>query len=409
MIAPIPNQPVAFNTTLLQGCLCDAPERCLLALPTDTLQFQFGGVLCSGVLPLNDDTNFTSHTNWVAPAWSISNNRACVELSIATFISSMTETSFIPTVGEAYVVEVVVESMSGTLDVSFGGVALGSLTSPGTHIFSCIAANTSPLSFTPDGYPISGCLSIAAIYEANTDITVELFNLSDDTLVETFDYASNPERYAFDRDHFTITYPLSEGYDLNGCYYIVVTDECDGVELQSQCINVADHACTILVTACNTGDAGGIYFGDYTHSMRVYGKLVRPTYEYTERTNRLSNGYLDRYYVDRQRILELRIDRLDWRGHDFISTLSIQDHVYLGQTEYAVDPEAYEPVYGDVFDDQGGILLKVRPKQELVRKVRCSDDDANCAPPPNYWVENTGPNEDYILQEDNADRILLNS
>ena len=155
----------------------------------------------------------------------------------------------------------------------------------------------------------------------------------------------------------------------------------------------------MLLSACSSSDVGNIYFTNYTHSIRVYSKLVRPVFEYEEQRQRLSDGTIDIFYADRQRVLELRLGRLAWWAHDVLSSFAVQDHFYVGVDEYAIDPDGFEPAYGDVWDDQGDVLVKVRPKAELMRKVRCEEDDGGCAPPPNYLVQGTGPNENWVTSE----------
>ena len=416
MISAVPNQPIALNDTRLQGCYTSGPTRCLLALPTDVLQVQIEGAQCDTAEGKLSNPNFESTTGWAGTgqfgSWVIEGGRACHD---AAFQTALVDTTFSPVVGNPYVIEFVIESLVGSIFLSFAGLT-ETITSPGTYTFSTVAVSSFPLAFIPinitneDGIvtnPAEVCLSYAQVYDANTDLTVSL--VEDGSVAYSFTYAGAPENFAFDRDRVNISVPLEElGVD-DGCYILRVEDGCDEVTLESQCISVADHTCTLELSGCNNNDAGGLYFPGFTPSMRARAELVRPSFEYEVSEERLSNGRINRYYADRQRVMELRVDPLDEFGHDFLSALVLYDHFYIGQTEYVIDADDYQPAYGDVWDDQGGVVLKVRPKQELARKVLLGPDDVACSPPPNYWVQGSGPNEDYILQEQNGDRIRLHA
>lgn len=417
MISAVPNQPIALNDTRLQGCYTSGPTRCLLALPTDVLQVQIEGAQCDTADGNITTSSFSSDTGWFGAnqtgGWVINDNQACFNVDDGFY--ALAYTGWAPTPGDPYVVTFTVERLVGTLGVGFGGTAW-IIEATGNYTFSTVATGAFVLNFVPlpvvdeDGNYLSApsaCLSFAQVYDANTDLTVSL--VEDGSVAYSFTYAGAPENFAFDRDRVNISVPLEElGVD-DGCYILRVEDGCDEVTLESQCISVADHTCTLELSGCNNNDAGGLYFPGFTPSMRARAELVRPSFEYEVSEERLSNGRINRYYADRQRVMELRVDPLDEFGHDFLSALVLYDHFYIGQTEYVIDADDYQPAYGDVWDDQGGVVLKVRPKQELARKVLLGPDDVACSPPPNYWVQGSGPNEDYILQEQNGDRIRLHA
>lgn len=404
-LTAIPNQPIAFDDTRLMGCLCDDPTEALLALPTDTLTFQveYEGCLSGQLL---GSPNFEDPADWRGIGWSIATGAAC-NSSTDTFLS---DNSFNPTPGNVYTlvftVSTVTAGYGGVIFINFGGVSFTSPAAIGTYTYTITATGTGPLEFAAPSVVVGFCLSNAQLYEFAPDFTVELLN-PDDSVAETFDYASNPERFDFDGEHLTVSIPLSDIDPAVGCYRIRITNGCDDSQLTSQLVNINDHACTIQVTACNNGN--NIGFNDFQPTMRLLAKLVRSNFTYNIGEERWSNGYINRYYADRRRNMELRIERLGEYGHNFVSTLPLYDHVYLDGAEYVVSAEGYEPAYNDVWDSTAGIILKVEPKQELARKVLCGEDDGGCAPPPNYLVQFTGPNSDYVLQSENGDRILLNS
>lgn len=419
MIAAIPNLPIAMNDTRLQGCPCLGPTRCVLSGREDVLQVQLAGVLCTTAQELLEDTSTTDGSTWNAGEWQqlsgVFVRQSCLFTeSIGGDPAPLVETGFAATVGNFYTASFRIESISiGSVLVSFAGVELGYFDAVGNYTYTVQALSASSFTFDNGEEVVTACVSFASVKDTNTDLTVGVVSTATGNFVDSWSFAGQPTRFHFDRDHIIVDVPVGEiagGTLPDGCYTIRVIDNCDEVTLESECINVGVHACAIRVTACNNTDIGDIYTSDvFTISALLHAKIVRPSFTYDVKDERLSNGLTNRYYADRQSRLELRIGYLSEFGHDFVSTLMAYDHVYFGQTEYIVGSEGYSPEYNDVWDDQAPMKLMLTPKQELFRKVRCAEDDGSCAPPPNYWVENTGPNEDYILSEEDASRIPLNS
>lgn len=421
MIQAIPAQPLALNDTRFQGCPCYGFDRCLLVGQEDVLQVQVAGVLCDGEPELLEDTSTTFGGSWEPGEWQQLAGglvrQTCIDTTgIDGDPAPLQETGFTATVGTVYTLTFTIQSLTvGSVIVTFGGVDLGTYNAPGTYTATVEAVSTASYSFDNGEQALTACISYASAKETNTDLQVAVYSVATGLSVDSWTYGTQPQRFAFDRDHFNVYIPIGEigsgGLGLpDACYFIRVIDNCDDVTLESQCISVGLHSCAIRVTACNANDVGNIYFSDtFTLSMLLMANIVRPTYSYNTKEERFSNGLTNRYYADRQSSYELKITYLDEFGHDFVSTLALYDHIYFGQTEYVVKAETYTPEYNDVWDDQAPITLRLIPKQELYRKVRCAEDTGNCAPPPNYWVENTGPNTDYILNETDGSRIPLHS
>lgn len=417
MISALPNQPLSFTDTRLQGCLCDQPEECLMVDFTDTISTQFVYAECLSA-QLLASPNFEDPADWFGPTWDIqADHNACLE-GVPPF-GPLLEMSFDPIPGSLYIIRVLFTDVTGPtlssgLRLQFGGVLneiiTGTMVGEQTYTVTAVSGQHLIISSYLSG---TGCLAYAEVYESTPQLEVELLDASGDP-VGSFEWATSSTLFDFEEDRVTITFTATDfqvgGYPIEpecGKFTIRVTDNCDGSQHISQCVALEDYSttCTIQLKACNSGDGVG-FVGNFEPTMRVRSKLTRPVYEYTVREERLSNGRLDRYYADRRRTMELRIDRLGEKAHEFISTLPLWDHVYVGPEAYVVKADQYEPAYGDVYESYGGILLKVEPYQELARKVRCAEDDGGCAPPPNYLVQFTGPNDDYVLQEDGS-RILI--
>lgn len=414
---PIPNQPLAFNTSRLAGCLCEGPQERVLMRTDDTLRFQvqldnvsksflFDG--CVGDELLASPT-FANPADWLAEGgWDIQENQTCYtprEFPPGP-CKRLADLSFTPTAGTFYVIEVVVLSMGACkVDVYFGGKTF-LITKPGTYQFS--VQTLGPAHGLRFCSSCDICIARASVKEYRFGVTVELLPEGEISgAVDDFTFATNPERFVITGNTMTVSYPMT--YIPNGCYYVRLTDECSLSQISSSPVNVGDHECTVLVQCCNSGDAMGFNFTDFNPEIRLYGKLVRATFDYDTSEDRWSNGKVSRNYADRRRTMELRIDRLGEYGHDFVSTFPLWDRLIIDGYEYIAKAEAYEPEYTDVWDDIAPVIVKLEPKQELVRKVRCAEDDGGCFVPPNYWVENTGPNTDYILTEETNEPIELHA
>lgn len=407
MITAIPNQPLNFGSSLLAGCLCDEVVPPLLIDPTqDDIIFQVNVPLCDDAVGLIDAPNFQG-VNWKAGlGWTLFLGQACGS-NLA--LSTLQDDSFVPTVGDTYILRLVVASIIDTVSWSFGGVA-GVLGATGvtsgwfTVDLTIEAVSTASLTITLDNASSAICLSMAQAYEANRNITIETVDDAGN-VVDSFTFDANPEVFTFYDDIAAVQIPAGD-YLVDGCFTVRVTNVCGATTttLTSQTLRTTDDSCTLKVRSCN--DTDGMGFAPSPFEMRINAKLTHPTYEYEVSGERRSNGRIMNNYVDRQRKMELRIGLQSEWVHPYIASLPVFAHFYIGQDEYVLDAESYEPLYGDVFEGTGGIVMTVRPKEELFRRVQCAEEGPGCTPPPNLWVQGTGPNNNLILTED-GNAILL--
>ena len=94
---------------------------------------------------------------------------------------------------------------------------------------------------------------------------------------------------------------------------------------------------------------------------------------------RLSNGRINRHFIDRQSAYQFLIEIQDAKLHPFLAAMLMFDHFYINDGEWSIDAESYAPGYGDMLGS-GGVALSVRKVQELSRKVLCDDLGPGCAP-----------------------------
>lgn len=397
-LQPIPNQPVGFVQTRLQGALCGAdPDEVLPVADGDTISFQFRFGGCAEVGEIGDPTFIDSDAWRNLGGWVFGDAQVCKvagSTSLALEYSAWT-----PNLGTRYQLTVVVATLGGNanevnyIQWSLGGSS-GFIFAPGTYTFIVDATTAQRLRFVASSAGTFACMTLAQVDVLDSDYDIRVVDLDGED-IDTFTFAADPELYDFNAGFMTINLPYDTAW--GPCFRIAVDDSCREVTYTSQIIQRVDPTKTIKIRACNA--AAGMGFGSqYAPEARYIAKLVRSTFDYEEGVERGTNGFVNNYYVERIRSMELRVDGAGEYAHDFLSSLPLYDHVYFGQEEYRVKAEAFEPDWGDIYEAHGSVIMPVEPKQEPLRKVRMTADTlGGCVPPPNYLVQGTGPNTDYII------------
>ena len=400
MIRAIPYQPIDF-TDERYPCKCDPLDPPLLFNPDeDELRFEILVDGCgNNLLPASDFVG----TNWRGGlGWTLFQGAACGS-GIAG--AALDETSFTPTVGVAYRITFYISSIRDTVQWSFGGDTgtlgtSGSIGQPGQVVVNVLASAPAGMSVALGTIDSEVCFAMIEVVSLSDGITVEVIDAAGE-VAEEFTTVENPSAFDFVDGRMVFTAGIADT-DLSGCFTVRVTEECEEVEtvLESQTMRVTDDDCTLKLRAC-----GGLGFAS-PMEMRFKGRIGRPSWEYDVSEERRSNGAIVRHYADAQRKVGLFITFQSGSVHEFLSKLPLFASVFIGQDEYVVDADGYEPGYGDVFMATGGVQLTIRPKEELMRRVSCGTDPTVCTPPPNLLVQGLGPNENLILTEDGK-AILL--
>lgn len=407
MIRAIPNQPVNFGSSLLAGCLCDELEPSLLIDPSeDSILFQMLVDICDGAENQIDNPDFQG-VNWKAGlGWTLFPGQAC---GAALALSTLQDDSLTPVVGDNYVLHFVIANVRDTVSWSFGGNS-GTFGTSGTNTgaftidITVEAFSTAALVITLDTDDSGICFNMIAAYPANRGIVVDLVD-SDGNVIETWNPDDDSSSFTFYDDIMSVDLPLGE-VEISGCFTVRVTNTCGDVVtvLTSQTLQAVSAGCTLKLRACN--DTTALGFAPTPFEIRLNASLTHPTYQYEVSGQRRSNGRIMNNYVDRQRTMELRIGLQSEWVHPFIAALPVFAHFYVGQQEFVFDAEGYEPLYGDVFEGTGGIVLSLKPKEELFRRVQCEAEGPGCLPPPNLWVQGTGPNNNFVITQDNETIIV---
>lgn len=395
MITAIPNQPVNFSGSLLAGCVCDPLVPATVIDPAnDSLIFQTLIDLCPE--QTNEiDPDFTA-ANWDPRFWTLGVGSAC---AINTAGAMLLETSFVPTPGTSYMLRFTRVETTGTatwyLGGSTGTLGIAGTTTTNGYTFVVDADAVNGLQIVLDNALSSICIGLIEIYELTRDIVVELIPEGGGPALMSWTPILDPDAFQFVGQFMIFDAAIT---DAEGCFTVRVTETCNAIEtvLESQTFISTDDDCTLKLRAC--GQVSGFY--DYPFEIRLSAKLTHPTTEYEVSEQRRSNGTTVRNYVDARLSMEFRVGLQSEFVHPFLAMLPLFPSVYIGQQQFTFDAEGYAPGYSDVFDGTGTVIMTVRPTTEKRRYVACDDVNKGCPPPPNYWVQWTGPNDDLILTED---------
>jgi hypothetical protein len=159
------------------------------------------------------------------------------------------------------------------------------------------------------------------------------------------------------------------------------------------------------IEGCNAEDQFNLAFGSssFLPAIRLEGRKFRAQYQ-TEVSNfRFASGNWTSTYVDREKKWTFNFGRLPEYVLDFLSTIFYYDNCYInGDLYYPIDGEFPDVEYNDA-DDLGAISIDLALKKSKVRKILCSNTDANCLP---SILDNDEP---FILTEDSQRITTENS
>ena len=389
MITAIPNQPINF---LPSEIIVDCPDKRLPLIvdAADVIRFQVaidapnGGSYGYG----NEIRDWQVVFTWAGVGAWVSDVQGWLcanEPSAGGYIEPFADT-LSPTVGVVYQVVVDVPSISGTATFSMAGQSFV-ISSPGSSTFLVVAATTAGPRITLDNSDSLICVERVRVYEVfggdgGCIVNVEVVEAVTDDVLLSVDSDTRPDLFAVGSSNITASISLVGIEDIEGkCVFLRISSSCDdgGSPLCSQSIKVGECDGTILVRACLDHDAMG-FDAPAIFEARLKASLVRPRWEHDSSEERWSDGTINRYYIDRQRVMPLLLQMVDETLHPFLAALCMFDHVYLGASEYSVDANGYDPDYSDALTGTAGTLLTVRPKRELMRRVTCEAPGTGCDP-----------------------------
>jgi hypothetical protein len=150
------------------------------------------------------------------------------------------------------------------------------------------------------------------------------------------------------------------------------------------------------IEGCNAEDQFNLAFGSssFLPAIRLEGRKFRAQYQTEVNNFRFASGNWSSTYVDREKKWTFNFGRLPEYVLDFLSTIFYYDNCYVnGDLYYPIDGEFPDVEYNDA-DDLGAISIDLALKKSKVRKILCSNTDADCLP---SILNNDEP---FILTED---------
>jgi hypothetical protein len=369
-IFPIPNQPINFTDPVILAA-CPDQEPPVLMAPGDPIVFQFLQQRCEGVEQFLEPIG---PSEWIDnPGWTLGAGFAA--LVVGNGGEYIEESAWEAIIGEVYDVEVVVDSIAGDgFLINVGGTQTAVFT-PGTHRFTVEAELATYARATAIGDNSAGVISSFKVYEANRDFSVAV--VVGGTDVDVYNPTEDPEMFIYSGQHVTFNKNFTE--DVEGCFRFELRDGCayGSPVYCSQEFKVVDCKEGLLVRTCNDSTAMGFVAGYF--QARIPASLVRPTWEFEVSEERLSNGQLNRHFIERQAVYQLSIEIVGAKLHPWLAALAMFDHLYIAGTEWSADADGYAPGYGDQTGN-GGVAITVRDPKTVLRRVRCEDIGEGCDP-----------------------------
>lgn len=378
----IPNQPVSLSvdTSYFNGVVnCSSDEVPYLQIVdnTDITQFQVSIDPCPDAIEVLENPDFATADGWDLQAnWAFGTNSLC-----ATEATASIESTDILAQGY-YKFTIVVTSFSGDgIDFNFDGVTLATITSVGTYeLYGFAGVAGATIELIPTG-TTSICFSQISGFEINTD--VEVFVMDEEQIeIANIDNVSNPEYFTIVKNTVTVEIAWASLGVANQCAYLIVINPCNGGQLISNMFSIGDYAdkCTILINACNNNDSLGFIFTDsgFSPRIRLEAKLRQSSYTNEKTVYETALGETQVYNFKRKKFKTLAIDLQPEYVHDFLSTLSGYDNLYLSNIAYYVEDSEYNVVYSSSSDNFGTVNITVGLKTQNVKNILCSNNENSC-------------------------------
>jgi hypothetical protein len=388
-ISTIPNQPINFTKPVIIAA-CPEKEPPVLIAPGDPIVFQFLQERCADA---DQYLEPIGPSEWIDnPGWTIGAGFAA--LTVGNGGQYIEESSWTAVVGQVYDVEVVVGDIAGDgFFIQVGGTQTAVFT-PGTHRFTVEAAIATGARATAIGDNSAGTITSFKVYEANRNFSVAVVDESGE--VVSYSPTGDPEMFVYNGQHVTFSKYFDE--EVSGCFTFQLSDNCteEPVTYCSQTFQPVGCEQGIVLRTCNDANAMGFVPGYF--QARVSASLVRPNWEFEVSEERLSNGVLNRHFIERQEVYQLSVETVGASLHPWLAAAAMFDHFYVEGTEWSVDADGYQPGYGDRTGN-GGVLMTVRNPKKVLRRVRCADIGEGCDPANDPICNTANADVQLVLQD----------
>jgi hypothetical protein len=373
---PIGAQPISFDTSPL-AVKCKDPEAPLLIGAEDRIIFQLGLGCC-------DDTEYIDNPNfqagWVtAGRWTVGDGIA--SSSDGANQASIEYQPFQPDAFTSYCIAIQFDEITGDgVRVTFGGVEF-IVSDSGLFTATVVAQNTNRLNIALIAAGTFVRISSAQVSASPSAIELDLIGCEDGDVLFSTSLSTGPQYFEILGNVLQVIIPMEDAGIEDGCFSIRLRytcgEEAETLDSSTTLKVLTDCEKTIMLRVCNDSAQMGMAAGYF--EMRIEASMVRPRWPMNLEEFRDSTGRIVRTQADSQTVWELHIERVGYLHHQFLRTLAMWDHLYLQGVEWAAEGADYNPLYSDA-TTFGAAIVELRPRQELLRAVRCDAVGAGCDP-----------------------------
>ena len=373
---PIGAQPISFDTSPL-AVKCKDSETPLLIGPEDRIIFQLGLGCC-------DDTEYIDNPNFQS-GW-VTAGRWTVGEGIASSNDGATQASieyqpFQPDAFTSYCIAIQFDEITGDgVRVTFGGVEF-IVSDSGLFTATVVAQNTNRLNIALIAAGTFVQISSAQVSASPSAIELDLIGCEDEDVLFTTTLSTGPQYFEILGNVLQVIIPMEDTDIEEGCFFVRLRYTCgedtETLDSTTTLKVLTDCEETINLRVCNDSAQMGMAAGYF--EMRIEASMVRPRWPMNLEEFRDSTGRIVRTQADSQTVWELHIERVGYLHHQFLRTLAMWDHLYLQGVEWAASGSDYNPLYSDA-TTFGAAIVELRPRQELMRAVRCDALGEGCDP-----------------------------
>ena len=148
-------------------------------------------------------------------------------------------------------------------------------------------------------------------------------------------------------------------------------------------IALGTHDCTHLLNACHNSNVGGFNFeGSFSPHVRLNSAIGRAGYGGDRVATKLSSGFKENIYFNRDKVKELQISTTSSYIHDFLSLLRGFKYFGVDGIRHHVEDDEYQPVYADIENCNAQSIIQIskspQPNDPNIVFRDCTGVATNC-------------------------------
>jgi hypothetical protein len=382
----IPFQPVQFGD--FDASVYQVPVRV-----GDTISFQVDADLCAGSEQLLVNNEFEDGlVGWGSNSSSVNEG----VLSLFGFEAFAFQQIEEGENGDSFFLEINVLQVSGVLNVGWSGQTV-QITEPGTYQFVITKAN-GPFRIQQE-FGVSQ-ISYVKLYEYFdvTDFELDILD-TDGTVVDTIPDGN----FNISQGRLFVNFPWPD--IANGVYRMRLTGPCDDVLLSQWFCLQDSHPDSVNIFACNDSDAFGLISDGFNFQQRVKMAINRPAYRNLARELYVDTAGNSRlYHAEFEKTRNLKTFPVPEYVADWLALMP-------GFSSLHIDGVKYRVVSSEVTTDETTtgdthvVEMELALDGVQLSNTKCSEEDRNCNPPPNWWLWNDG----LPIEWNDDENILMNN